>query len=85
VTAMTAMTARQRLLGKAKVMPAPQVTIIEPDPIEPAAPVVEPAVPVPYPYASLWLNLEPGERRILDLETGCEWSEYPGGITKTWR
>lgn len=85
MTTATAMTTRQRLLGKAKSAPVPQVTTIEPDPIKPTALAVETTAPTPHPYASLWLNLEPGERRILDLETGCEWSEYPGGITKAWR
>lgn len=67
MTAMTAVTARQRLLSRSK----------------PVA-VQQPAEPQPLLIADLWARLQPGEKRILDLQTGCEWSEFEDGSTKIW-
>ena len=42
------------------------------------------AAPKPQRVIDPWRHLQPRERRILDLTTGREWSEYDDGTVRDW-
>ena len=96
MTSVTTMTARQRLLAKAKPIPVPQgervATVLCPkcgnllDPPDTycAACAAVAAGLRRKRIIDPWRLLQAGERRILDIQSGREWSAYADGSVCEW-